>query len=56
MQYDAPEQQQRPLAAPSYTAPRLTPLGPWQAVTLVGSVGFNGMPGMPFPGGEDEVR
>ncbi|WP_158263784.1 hypothetical protein [Deinococcus arcticus] len=58
MQHDTSEQQ-RPSAAlsfPAYTTPLLTPLGPWQAVTLVGSVGFNGLPGVPFPGGDHEVR
>ncbi|MBZ9713243.1 hypothetical protein [Deinococcus multiflagellatus] len=55
MQHTAPEQP-RPQAAPRYIPPALTPLGAWQTVTLVGSVGFNGLPGMPFPGGSDEVR
>ncbi|GAQ21010.1 hypothetical protein DEIGR_101037 [Deinococcus grandis] len=40
-------------AAPlPYTPPTVTPVGQWQAVTLIGSVGFNGLPGM--PGGPSE--
>lgn len=30
-----------------YTPPTVTPVGQWQAVTLIGSAGFNALPGMP---------
>ncbi|MVN86690.1 hypothetical protein GO986_07925 [Deinococcus sp. HMF7620] len=55
MQQRAPEVS--PVAsAPAYTPPQVTALGAWEAVTLVGSVPFNGMPGLPLPGGEYENR
>ncbi|UBV43186.1 hypothetical protein LAJ19_02895 [Deinococcus taeanensis] len=39
-----------------YTPPTLTPLGRWQAVTLIGSVPFNGLPGLPIPGSTNETH
>ena len=35
-----------PAERPAYQAPRLQSLGRWEAVTLIGSIGFNSLPGL----------
>ncbi|MGM9321268.1 hypothetical protein [Deinococcus aquaticus] len=42
-----PTSAHQPTPPRTYEPPRVQDLGAWQAVTLIGSVGFNRFPGLP---------